>query len=73
MFLYSQDLSNCTTFCWCCIGINRFLYSQDLSNCTTMDIVQSIVRVFLYSQDLSNCTTKWAHEGRAVSFCTLKI
>jgi len=34
-FLYSQDLSNCTTFF---LGLKYpilFLYSQDLSNCTT--------------------------------------
>ena len=34
-FLYSQDLSNCTTGSAVAININRFLYSQDLSNCTT--------------------------------------
>ena len=35
LFLYSQDLSNCTTSGsrnYMAIG---FLYSQDLSNCTT--------------------------------------
>ncbi len=56
-FLYSQDLSNCTTFVLATDFINRFLYSQDLSNCTTY-IQKSIFRIlFLYSQDLSNCTT----------------
>ena len=34
-FLYSQDLSNCTTYKCYNRLINKFLYSQDLSNCTT--------------------------------------
>ncbi|AXF53709.1 hypothetical protein [Streptococcus phage 142] len=32
MFLYSQDLSNCTTHLYLCIQERQFLYSQDLSN-----------------------------------------
>ena len=35
MFLYSQDLSNCTTMRAGKQTIDMFLYSQDLSNCTT--------------------------------------
>ena len=35
MFLYSQDLSNCTTARRSNQSSSRFLYSQDLSNCTT--------------------------------------
>ena len=35
MFLYSQDLSNCTTYTTDEVIKNEFLYSQDLSNCTT--------------------------------------
>ncbi|AFJ83086.1 hypothetical protein Y1U_C0637 [Streptococcus thermophilus MN-ZLW-002] len=35
MFLYSQDLSNCTTIHFLYINKTLFLYSQDLSNCTT--------------------------------------
>ena len=35
MFLYSQDLSNCTTQDLLDSLANVFLYSQDLSNCTT--------------------------------------
>ncbi len=35
MFLYSQDLSNCTTTETKPDIIDLFLYSQDLSNCTT--------------------------------------
>ena len=35
MFLYSQDLSNCTTLNRKQARMVRFLYSQDLSNCTT--------------------------------------
>ncbi|ARU13894.1 hypothetical protein PP240_gp02 [Streptococcus phage P7574] len=31
-FLYSQDLSNCTTISSCRWHVVRFLYSQDLSN-----------------------------------------
>ena len=34
MFLYSQDLSNCTTLSGLEIYFALFLYSQDLSNCT---------------------------------------
>ena len=57
LFLYSQDLSNCTTRVEKCWYIKRFLYSQDLSNCTTSGSGFSQTDVFLYSQDLSNCTT----------------
>ena len=35
MFLYSQDLSNCTTGGDALRKLTKFLYSQDLSNCTT--------------------------------------
>ena len=35
MFLYSQDLSNCTTCRFSCFVIVLFLYSQTLSNCET--------------------------------------
>ena len=35
-FLYSQDLSNCTTQPMLPHFFLAFLYSQDLSNCTTM-------------------------------------
>ena len=34
-FLYSQDLSNCTTTLSERVNGPLFLYSQDLSNCTT--------------------------------------
>lgn len=34
-FLYSQDLSNCTTCRFSCFVIVLFLYSQTLSNCET--------------------------------------
>ena len=34
-FLYSQDLSNCTTIWEHKKRSEMFLYSQDLSNCTT--------------------------------------
>ena len=34
-FLYSQDLSNCTTLMDIIDKLYEFLYSQDLSNCTT--------------------------------------
>ncbi len=34
MFLYSQDLSNCTTEFGEISEVYAFLYSQDLSNCT---------------------------------------
>ena len=37
-FLYSQDLSNCTTFSKVAQELQKFLYSQDLSNCTTGQI-----------------------------------
>ena len=36
VFLYSQDLSNCTTEPFGANIIHGFLYSQDLSNCTTL-------------------------------------
>ena len=36
MFLYSQDLSNCTTYFQRYLCLLLFLYSQDLSNCTTL-------------------------------------
>ena len=35
-FLYSQDLSNCTTAVESVCAQHGFLYSQDLSNCTTV-------------------------------------
>ena len=35
LFLYSQDLSNCTTQAVEAKMRKAFLYSQDLSNCTT--------------------------------------
>ena len=56
-FLYSQDLSNCTTLSGLEIYFALFLYSQDLSNCTTHMYIDSFIYRFLYSQDLSNCTT----------------
>ena len=57
-FLYSQDLSNCTTQPDQQLFDEMFLYSQDLSNCTTrIDNITSTVE-FLYSQDLSKCTTE---------------
>ncbi|CAD0119424.1 protein of unknown function [Streptococcus thermophilus] len=34
--MYSQDLSNCTTYLGQVARETWFLYSQDLSNCTTM-------------------------------------
>ena len=73
LFLYSQDLSNCTTKTGIKRQRNRFLYSQDLSNCTTTvwDTIKAVV--FLYSQDLSNCTTNSAALLTAARFCTLKI
>ena len=50
MFLYSQDLSNCTTGNQEARRQNQFLYSQDLSNCTTE---------FEYGIDISSfCTLK---------------
>ena len=57
-FLYSQDLSNCTTEKLDNKGQSRFLYSQDLSNCTTRNLFAHVETWFLYSQDLSNCTTR---------------
>ena len=36
VFLYSQDLSNCTTTAVKELLGKVFLYSQDLSNCTTV-------------------------------------
>ena len=56
-FLYSQDLSNCTTGAVDYIQGRKFLYSQDLSNCTTRFYNKYLDVMFLYSQDLSNCTT----------------
>ena len=57
LFLYSQDLSNCTTETYRGERGTQFLYSQDLSNCTTEENVWIPSLQFLYSQDLSNCTT----------------
>ena len=56
-FLYSQDLSNCTTKSVLLLYLFLFLYSQDLSNCTTLPRFLCFSTQFLYSQDLSNCTT----------------
>ncbi len=42
-FLYSQDLSNCTTIFFSQFVLKRFLYSQDLSNCTT-NIIDSFIK-----------------------------
>ena len=56
-FLYSQDLSNCTTKGNDGAKGDKFLYSQDLSNCTTVSGYCLSKYLFLYSQDLSNCTT----------------
>ena len=56
-FLYSQDLSNCTTEQLYREIQGLFLYSQDLSNCTTVASSSKLSDAFLYSQDLSNCTT----------------
>ena len=56
-FLYSQDLSNCTTISLSQDTNKEFLYSQDLSNCTTNLKKDWSDKWFLYSQDLSNCTT----------------
>ena len=39
LFLYSQDLSNCTTAASENGLVIGFLYSQDLSNCTTQKAV----------------------------------
>ena len=58
LFLYSQDLSNCTTFFEKGAVNRQFLYSQDLSNCTTSHHTNRPSYRFLYSQDLSNCTTR---------------
>ena len=57
-FLYSQDLSNCTTMKRKLKRLCLFLYSQDLSNCTTAESFIFQDHGFLYSQDLSNCTTE---------------
>ena len=73
MFLYSQDLSNCTTAYRTIRRDPKFLYSQDLSNCTTPAISKANAERFLYSQDLSNCTTKRMHIQDLLGFCTLKI
>ena len=45
-FLYSQDLSNCTTRPFYAMGTRLFLYSQDLSNCTT--VIQFIDLLLLW-------------------------
>ena len=57
VFLYSQDLSNCTTRCETCDSEAVFLYSQDLSNCTTDAAKCKAQLEFLYSQALSDCAT----------------
>ena len=62
-FLYSQDLSNCTTLYLLWKSKTPFLYSQDLSNCTTSVLMQVMTTAFLYSQDLSNCTTQGSLVG----------
>ena len=72
-FLYSQDLSNCTTARMKDFWPAQFLYSQDLSNCTTRVVGFKTERWFLYSQDLSNCTTYFRVYFCKRSFCTLKI
>ena len=72
-FLYSQDLSNCTTVSNLITDMTLFLYSQDLSNCTTISIMCRAISTFLYSQDLSNCTTPLAVVIVEFRFCTLKI
>ena len=41
-FLYSQDLSNCTTQPDQQLFDEMFLYSQDLSNCTTLQGLDNI-------------------------------
>ena len=46
MFLYSQDLSNCTTPITNVTLDQLFLYSQDLSNCTTKTDSASFVESF---------------------------
>ena len=73
LFLYSQDLSNCTTEKRVGEIRARFLYSQDLSNCTTKFLEGFKAIMFLYSQDLSNCTTTCGTQSVSPSFCTLKI
>ena len=73
MFLYSQDLSNCTTEQFKDDVMELFLYSQDLSNCTTLVKIMLMLSQFLYSQDLSNCTTYYIEVFSQVCFCTLKI
>ena len=51
LFLYSQDLSNCTTYKRLSTIIIKFLYSQDLSNCTTWeDISDFVPLVFVLSR-----------------------
>ena len=72
-FLYSQDLSNCTTTAMNQTLTGMFLYSQDLSNCTTIQKRALKASLFLYSQDLSNCTTGTELIDLVYSFCTLKI
>ena len=72
-FLYSQDLSNCTTGPWPLYREATFLYSQDLSNCTTYSFGSGRIVWFLYSQDLSNCTTSSVSRVALMRFCTLKI
>ena len=62
-FLYSQDLSNCTTVTTQTVTTVLFLYSQDLSNCTTVHKIRMAYQWFLYSQDLSNCTTGLSHHS----------
>ena len=56
-FLYSQDLSNCTTKLLIFSISYMFLYSQDLSNCTTDAAKCKAQLEFLYSQALSDCAT----------------
>ena len=73
MFLYSQDLSNCTTYHGFATTYKAFLYSQDLSNCTTSSWDFPSEYEFLYSQDLSNCTTSGIGSALGTRFCTLKI
>ena len=72
-FLYSQDLSNCTTKRLNDLQAEQFLYSQDLSNCTTLALCIVPRPQFLYSQDLSNCTTDYYINKYIRGFCTLKI
>ena len=50
-FLYSQDLSNCTTQHIQHLGLILFLYSQDLSNCTTFFAeLNKVYQVFVLSR-----------------------